>query len=910
MENVSEDVYDADIANLREVLGARTTSDENEDGAEERDNGSISDEEILNNDESYVASADPYLDFNEILLGECVPSWRTCGTLGSACYDVLLAVEKQLVTLLEKCETKIKALQGRIDSVRSSNEMSVNRSSWCYMFGVPYFKDQDYFPCPPNEDRLKKIANNELTIVDLPTVRLWKESDKSNLLDAVRAEEVARQTKYAEVRKQSVVKTLCGMGDVTKHEDLEHYVEDCNTDHIGAKSLAELVGFNKSEYDWMKISAVDLGGFHSPDECRAMWHNYLHPMIRKTKWTANEDNKLKELVVKYKNQNWDAIAQELGTHRSAYQCMFQYQTRLNDSLRKSKWTKEEDNYLKEIVERCRFGSYIPWSKVAYFMTGRSKSQVFNRWAYSLNPSIKRGRFTREETVLMVAAVRRYGTDFSRVARFLPGRTSVQIRERYKSCLKYQSTGEPWTQHDDDLLMSLVAEHGAGNWSTICQHFVNRNRIQVRHRYNTLQNWLKKVSATTGKVVSAPSRRVNIETNREGKIWERVQAILRNRAAGAEMNENNLMKLKDILQMRKRPGRKVGQTKPLSTLSKRYYNFFRCVYFQPGGRQKRHYDEDAFQNSACVIYNMLKYFRAHLDIPKDDSAIDRDHLLQEVDGYFLRYLRDREDSEDKSELFEEDRTSSNLCHILPIEDTAATEVPDSLTALPETGFPSQASNASIARSETELADSVAQVANISTMIPEAPSLDPVDITSKIPYLCPPNHTTLVGFRTFLLSRRNVADNASAQSKPFVSEESGGSSVLASEQITPEDAAALWKERLASLFVWPAVMSNVVPKVMDFLFQSDGHLATSTDHGIVGSDCNTRVTRSETSMRGTKKRKRSGKGKDVAKKKRKYVKSGKYKKPIENIKCVVPRRSTRLVPHSRSGSQNAEMDDMEA
>jgi len=897
MEDAAEDVYVADIANLREVLGARTISDENEEGVEEYEKKSVSDEEVLENDECYVAPSDPYLDLNEILLDECAPSLRTCRTVGSACCDVLVAVEKQLVTLLEKCETKIKDLQDRIDSIKSSNDMSLSRGSWCYMFGIPYFKDQDYFPCPPNEDHWKKAANNELSIVDLPTVRLWKEKDKSTLMSAVKEEELAKRSKGTEVRKQPIVKALCGTDDATKTEYLERSVEDSGTAPNGIKNIAELVGFNKSEYDWMKISAVDLAGFHSAEECRAMWHNYLHPMIRKTKWTVDEDNKLKELVVKYKNQNWDAIAQELGTHRSAYQCMFQYQTRLNDSLRKSKWTEAEDNYLKEVVERCRFGSYIPWSKVAYYMPGRSKSQVFNRWAYSLNPSIKRGRFTKEENILMVAAVRRYGTDFSRVARFLPGRTSIQIRERYKTYLKYHSTGEPWTQHDDDLLMSLVAEHGEGNWSKICQHFVNRNRTQVRQRFSTLQGWLKKVSVDSGKVPSAPSRRENVETNREGKIWERVQAILRKRAAGAEMNEGNLMKLKDILEMKKRPGRRVGQTKPLSTVDRQYYSFFRCVYFQTGGRQKRCYDDDLVWNSVQVISNTLKYFQACLNIPKDDSTIDGDHLLQDIDRSFLRCLRDRE----------EDNASPNMCDILPTEDTTPTEVMNGVTARSETAFPSQASSVSTAHTEAKLSDSVDQVANVSTTR-SGRSLDMVDTTYKIPYLCPPNHTTLVGFRTLLLSRRNIADNAGAQSKPFVKEDSGGCSLSASEKISPEKASALWEERLASLFVWPAIMSNIVPKLMDPLFQNDSHPATSSSHGNVGgSDGNTGVTKLKTSIK-TKKRKRTAKMKDVAKKKRKYVKSGKYKKPHENVESV-QRKSTRHVADTTSGSLNMEMDDVE-
>jgi len=828
MENTDEDVYYAEIANLKEVLAA-PSSDENDGLGELVIDTDVSDEETFDNsvnDNGERVISNPYLDLDEIVLDKSAPTPRMCRAIGSACYDVLFILEKQLLALLEKCRTKIKNLQDRIDSTKNPSERTLmTRGSWYCMFGIPYFKDRHYFPCPPNDDHFKKTANMELSIIDLPALRQWKEKDKSKLMAAVKAQEVANQIKEAESRKKSILKTLNCEDEPLKVEELETSLEDCNRTFIETKSLAELVGCSKLEYDWMKISVLNLEGLHSADECRAMWHNYLHPMIRKTKWTKDEDNKLKELVVKYEDQNWDAIAQELGTQRSAYQCMLQYQTRLNDSLRKSKWTEEEDDYLKEVVEGCRLGSYIPWSKVTYFMNGRSKSQVFNRWAYSLNPSIKKGRFTEEEDILVVAAVRRYGTDFSRVAQFLPGRTSVQVRDRYNSFLKRQSTGEPWTSDDDALLIALVREHGEGNWSKICQHFVNRNRTQVRHRYSTLQRWLKKVPGDPGNVLPAPSRRMNVESNREEKIWNRVQAIFGNMKTNTEMDEHNLMKLKENLHlcMKKRPGRKLGQKKVISTLSKQYYSFFRCVYTRFGGRKKLRYDEDVVQSSGQVVCNMLKYFQAHLNIPEDDSAIEGDTLLKEIDKFILRYLRDRKEHTNASETFEQDKTSTDLCNdiLLVLADTVATKVPNDPSTPPE----------------PTLAAIPAQVADISTMLPEPTSSNLLDTISRIPYLCPPNHTTLVGFRTILLSRRNIALNAdNADKRSFVIDtDSDDSSVLNSGHITPEAAAALWKERLASLFVWPAIMSNTVPKVIDHLFQSDDPPVASTScGGIDGSE----------------------------------------------------------------------------
>jgi hypothetical protein len=908
MENSSEDVYHADIANLREVLAARVTADDN-GGVEESENDiSIGDRilgnEFCDNDENTNILLQSDLD-DDVLLDASSPTPRMCRHVGSACYDVLFIIEKQLLKLLEKCQTKIKDLQDHIDSIKSPSEKSLmTRGSWYYMFGIPYFKDRHYFPCPPNEDHLKKAANMELSIVDLPVLRQWKEKEKFKLLAAIRSQEIEIQVKEAQTGKQSSLMKLDASNRPKEIQESENFRAVIET-----KILAELVRFRKSEYDWMKISAVDLEGVHSADECRAMWHNYLHPMIRKSKWTKDEDDKLKELVIKYENQNWDAIAQELGTQRSAYQCMFQYQTRLNDSLKKSNWTKEEDDYLKEVVERCRFGSYIPWAKVTYFMTGRSKTQVFNHWAYSLNPSIKKGRFTKEEDILMVAAVRRHGTDFARVARFLPGRTSTQVRDRYRSVLRLESNGEPWTPDDDELLLTLVTELGEGNWSEISHNFKNRNRTQVRHRYRTIKNWHKKVSAGMTELLHAPSRRHYTESNREENIWNKVQAMLGIVEIGTEMDEYNLMKLKEKLKLevRKQRGRKVGQRKLLSTISKKYYSFFRCVYAQPGGRKKLRFDEHLVKNNGQVIYNMLKYFQAHLDIPKDDSAIDGDHLIEETDRFILRYLRGRKEYTNSSEMHgQEENSTDHYNDLLPTVNAAAADVPNGPASLPGTGLPSQFPDAAVTLPEVELTANSAQVADLSAMPPENFPLYPLDTTSKIPYLCPPNHTTLVGFRTFLLSRRNIALNADSVGKQIKSEVSdttdfGGSSVSSSGGISPTEAAALWKERLASLFVWPAIMSNTVPKVMDHLFESDGPSVASTSHEICdghetddGSNGNCdKVTKSKTNRRLAKRRKRRRKKEKTVsssppQKKRKYEKSGKYKKVCE---YGVQRRSTR-------------------
>lgn len=67
----------------------------------------------------------------------------------------------------------------------------------------------------------------------------------------------------------------------------------------------------------------------------------------------------------HSNEDWDNIAEMLGTNRSGYQCFIVYQNKLNSSFRKSNWSPEEDKKLAKVIEMCRLGDYIPWGKVRF-----------------------------------------------------------------------------------------------------------------------------------------------------------------------------------------------------------------------------------------------------------------------------------------------------------------------------------------------------------------------------------------------------------------------------------------------------------------------------------------------------------------------------------------------------------------
>jgi hypothetical protein len=78
-----------------------------------------------------------------------------------------------------------------------------------------------------------------------------------------------------------------------------------------------------------------------------------HP---KHKFTPEEDERLAQLVMKYKESNWKAIAKELGS-RNCRQCRERWKNYLSPNLNKEPWTALEDELLKRKYEE--YGSQ--WS---------------------------------------------------------------------------------------------------------------------------------------------------------------------------------------------------------------------------------------------------------------------------------------------------------------------------------------------------------------------------------------------------------------------------------------------------------------------------------------------------------------------------------------------------------------------
>ena len=97
-------------------------------------------------------------------------------------------------------------------------------------------------------------------------------------------------------------------------------------------------------------------------------------MKKRTKFTLNEDEKLKALVNRYGIKAWHTIA-EFMEGKNVRQCRERYYNYLQPHLVNGEWTPEDEQLLQAKIEE--YGH--KWAKITTFFRGRSEINVKNHW---------------------------------------------------------------------------------------------------------------------------------------------------------------------------------------------------------------------------------------------------------------------------------------------------------------------------------------------------------------------------------------------------------------------------------------------------------------------------------------------------------------------------------------------------
>ena len=154
-------------------------------------------------------------------------------------------------------------------------------------------------------------------------------------------------------------------------------------------------------------------------------------IIKRSKWTPKEDEKLKYLAKLNNYKNWKHISNQIKG-RSAVQCQQRWNKILQPGLVKGPWSAYEDKILTEWVNK--YGP-IKWTLCSNNIPGRTGKQCREHWNNVLNNDIKKGDWTIEEDFLIMNFYKKYDGSWKKLIEIFDKRTENSIKNRFFSQLR-------------------------------------------------------------------------------------------------------------------------------------------------------------------------------------------------------------------------------------------------------------------------------------------------------------------------------------------------------------------------------------------------------------------------------------------------------------------------------------------
>ncbi|XP_016093799.1 snRNA-activating protein complex subunit 4-like isoform X2 [Sinocyclocheilus grahami] len=405
---------------------------------------------------------------------------ETCLQMNLVYQEVLKEKLAELEQLLNENQQQQKEIEAQISGPSTSSSSLPGippQKQFLGYFMKPYFKDKLTGLGPPANEETKTRLSHGTRPIDELKIKRWNGWQKTLLTNAV-AKDTMKRMLQPKLSKLDYLSAKMSRAADEGKEELKKQIDLIEKEIVEISALKDdqLLGNLHDDHDWEKISNIDFEALRQADDLKRFWQNYLHPSIDKSVWKRDEIVKLKGIVEEYNCCHWDKIAEALGT----------YQRYISKTFRRKEWTKVEDEILRKLVEKMRIGNFIPYIQMSYFMEGRDGSQLAYRWTSVLDPSLKKGPWSKEEDQLLRNAVAKYGTkEWGKIRLEVPGRTDGACRDRYLDCLQENVKKGPWSKEEVELLKEKVEKYGVGKWSKIASEIPNRIDCQCLHKWKLL-----------------------------------------------------------------------------------------------------------------------------------------------------------------------------------------------------------------------------------------------------------------------------------------------------------------------------------------------------------------------------------------------------------------------------------------
>ena len=281
--------------------------------------------------------------------------------------------------------------------------------------------------------------------------------------------------------------------------------------------------------------------------------NNKENLTKQNSWTSQEDKKMIELINTRKYTNWKLISEQFPGH-SQSQCISHWNKILKPGIIKGPWRAEEDKILMDWVKK---NGAKNWTKCCEVVKGRSGKQCREHWNNSLNPEVKKGKWTTEEDFLIMYFYKKYDGSWKKIINLFEGRTENSIKNRFFSQLRKIAANK--LKLDEKRFCSKIKLETLLNYLDIATIDAKKNYLVEKPQNE--DELLKYLSSLEQKIIKAKNK-----NKKKSKTKENQENIINNDNNEKNLStiniENNKAKFtKKFLKKRNRDVEKSPEEKP-------------------------------------------------------------------------------------------------------------------------------------------------------------------------------------------------------------------------------------------------------------------------------------------------------------------------------------------------------------